>query len=137
MAITIMKTEGGPHSAIQWAQTTASKIITVADTADPSRASAARKLEGELIEILEVAHNKVQCDARQHHEDNGVDVALFHPKVGSDNKTFKAILKATAASPFSDHFDKPETQDYIKAVLQQHFATVADIERQWVRNRGN
>lgn len=131
MPITLMKTDNGPHSAADWAVTTSKHLIEIAEQADPAKAAAARKLEGEFISLLETAHSKVQSDGRAHYGKHGADVLMMHPKITSANVTFKAILEAAAKSPFAEHFAKQETQDYIKAVLHKHYLTSLEIERQW------
>ena len=132
MLVTVMTTDGGPHSAEKWAVTTAGAIIKIGADASGRNESEARKLELAIIDALEDAHGDVQAHERWKIAEHGHE-RLSHaldPSPHVDGP-FEAILALGLASAWAEHFAKPETQAGIRNVLANHFASSMHIERKW------
>lgn len=132
MQVGILATEGGPHSAAQWAVVTAGQIIQIAQTAEGDVASAARRLELKILDILEEAHGAVQRVETDRLREFGGERLLRPMAIAKKVEApFQAILKATEGTPFTEHFAQDEVQDRLRRVLGSHFATAMQIERSW------
>ncbi len=117
-APTLLITNGGPHSAETWAETTVSQIVTGAGSAE---------LRAALLPLLTDAHAEVQERARK-----GIQ---WTPALV--DATVDDICDEASDSPHRAHFALPETRDYLRRLLSEHFSTVTDIERRWAADRAN
>lgn len=129
MHIGIMLTNGGTHPPEKWAVVTAGQIIQIGD--NPSiNAVAARRMELNILNILEEAHGAVQ-DAEKlaiatkgsDHLDINIDPTPFI------EKPLNAIIAVSKGTPFEAHFANPRIADYLRTLLGQHFGTAMHIER--------
>lgn len=132
----LMVTDGGPHSAEDWAEVTADQIIDIASTAPETRVQEALAFRSKLIGILTGHHGKVQESERSAIQSAGGDrlIAALDPSEHVEDPV-KEIVAAAAGYSFADHFKKPETQGYLRRVLGSHFATSMNIEREWHARR--
>jgi len=124
MVAAFMITNGGPHSAEYWAETTVGQIVQAAK--DPM----GLKLKVKLLEICEAAHRLVQEDERRRLADGG-SVNEPNDPTKAVEATLALIVEAASETPFSEHFQKAETREYVRNVLGEHFATSIHIERLW------
>lgn len=138
MEVGIMLTNGGPHPAEKWAETTASHIVTIADSLAGERRGAAIKLQAAVIDILEKHHTTVQKGERDKITEHGV-ARLQHDMTPEDHvkldDVVADIVAATKGTPWEEDFKKPETQTGIRNVLADHFMHNAFIERSWHSDR--
>jgi hypothetical protein len=117
-APTILITNGGPHSAETWAETTVSQIVT---------GTGAVALRASLLSLLTDVHAEVQERTRK---------GLPWTPALVDN-TVEDICDEAADTPHAPHFELPETRDYLRRLLSEHFTTITDIERRWAADRAN
>jgi hypothetical protein len=134
MEISVMITNGGPHSAEKWAETTASHIVTIADTVAGEKRGAAIKLQAAVYDILLGHHNTVQHGERNAIKKHGVD-RLQHDMTPEDhvdlNVVISEIIAAAEGTPWEVDFKKPEMADGLRVLLTDHFMQNAFIERSW------
>lgn len=144
----ILKTDGGAHPADKWAEFTADNLVgliqvdndSVTPEAHNARA-AKRDLRPILFKILESHFGDVQaferkhCDkhvkgaaAAQEHADKPLDVT---PHLGVMDEVFAAF----DATPFKDHFAKPEVREVLTRMVGQHTANTMNIERKTHHDR--
>lgn len=132
MKVGFMITEGGPHSAEKWPAVTASQIIQIAAEASGEQAVAGRRLELKILDILEAHHKAVAAHECCKLDDHGTD--RYEHEICCDEHLeapVNEIVAAAKGTPFEAHFAAQRTQDYIRAVLNQHFSTSMHIERCW------
>lgn len=132
MQLGILVTDHGKHSAEKWAAHTAGHIIQIATTAAGAQAIEGRKLELQIIEILEKHHSDVMAHEQKCLAEDGVDRhdEPHEPEAFADGG-LADIVAAAAGTQFESHFADPETVLHIAKVLHEHFAASMDIERQW------
>lgn len=139
-----MITNGGPHPADKWADVTVEAILalikinddSVSDQAAEAR-QAKRDLRPVLFDVLYGHHDGVQRQERAglskikdhpaacEHCDKPLGL---HPDVQAALEEITAALKAT---PFAEHFIKPETQQVLRSIIGQYTADVQHIERRY------
>jgi len=127
MTIGVMITNGGPHPADKWADQSAKQlvnIITIEPSSQVYQAATEAKinLENELRTALEKDHKSLQ------------DIFRANKKIEAASHAedaLQTVLKITDKSMFRDHFRKPDTQDFVKRALTQHFDTSLNIEKDW------
>ncbi len=117
-APTLLITNGGPHSAETWAETTVSQIISGAGSG---------ALRAALLLLLTDAHAEVQERARKN--------LPWTPALV--DSTVEDICDEASDTPHRAHFASPKTRDYLRRLLSEHFATVTDIEHRWAADRAN
>lgn len=132
MQFGILVTDHGKHSAEKWAVHTAGHVIQVAATAQGVQAIDGRKLELRIIDVLEKIHQA----AMDHEQGKLAELgAERHPMPHEPgefaNQALNEIGEAAKGTIFADHFDNPETINYLMPVLLEHFAAAMEIERQW------
>jgi len=132
MKVSILTTNGGPHSPEKWAIATASNIIEIAASAAGVQEMEGRKLENTIIDILEKHHTSVQLKERDKLVTHGSDALVHEFNVNEHveiEDVVKEIVAAGKQSKWSQHFDKPEVLSYIRQVIGTDFATNMQIER--------
>jgi hypothetical protein len=149
MQVVHMVTNGGPHPADKWAEVTANAIVdTILVDSTPDDVSpqalvaraAKRKLRNDLFDILNDHHTAVQNDERATNAKTKKPAdaamrALADPDPRPHMSVMDKVNAAFAATPFSDHFAKPEVQAVTQAIIGQHTASVMNIERRWHHDR--
>ena len=138
MTVGTMITNGGPHTAEDWAAATASHIVDIADTVSGERRGAAIKLQAAIIDILEGHHTTVQdgerCLIVEHgHARLSHELDSEHHLILDD--VVIDICHATVGTPWEADFKKPEMVESLKVLLTSHLATNMQIERQWHTDR--
>ncbi len=156
--IGIMVTNGGPHSAEKWAETTSSHIVTITDSIAGERRGAAIKLQAAVIDILMKHHITVQEGERAAITKFGV-ARLQHDMTPNDHVNIDAvvveIVAAGQGTPWQDSFNyqgqeakiqvcddagkvisdaveyRPSFKKYLTDLLTDHFMQNAFIERSW------
>jgi len=135
MQMGVMITDGGPHPAEKWAVMTAQQIFPLSDGLKGDRHIQATKVQLAIMEALEphhADHQTAEQDALGAAGDDHLDTAHNPgPRALLALETVKAIV---LASPWADKVT-PEWEDAIGGILASHFATSADIERQWFCHR--
>lgn len=141
----IMITNGGPHPADKWAEVTTEAIldlIQVASDSDTPEAAAARKAKRDLrpvlFDILNDAHALVQGHERGELASKGIarcKANLADADAVHSPGVMKKIKTALAATPFKDHFAKPEVIAVIRTIVGQHIANNMHTERCWHQDR--
>jgi hypothetical protein len=137
MQVGILTTDGGPHSATKWAAHTAGQIIEVAASASGEQALDGRRLELEVMDILEHHHGMVQEREKAKLASGEHDFDHVHDPNEHVDLTgiVEAICDAGKKTKWADHFSKPETVDYIRRVVGVDLATNMQIERFWYADR--
>jgi hypothetical protein len=118
----VLVTNGGPHTADDWATISAEQIVQIDPAMMGTRLLAAEKLKLAFAKVLVPHHAKVQLDERaklSKRPSAYVDAAL------------KDIEKAAERTPWHTHFSDPEVQTQIGKILEGHMRTSQKIERLW------
>ncbi len=129
-APTILITNGGPHSAETWAETTVSQIMVVAP--DSASAAIAEAFRARLMALLADEHADVQKRERAALKSYGVSETDYTERA---REVCARVVLSARGSPFEPHFYNPATVEYLDRLLAEHFNTVASIERQWHSDR--
>lgn len=139
MRVSVLTTDGGPHSAEKLAAATAGQIIEIAATAAGEQELEGRRLEVKIIDILEKHHTTIQEAERAAIAEKGSD-HLTHNHNPNQHVEVDAIvneiLDAGKQSKWADHFSKPDVVQHIRHAVSSEMATSIHIERLWhyVRN---
>jgi hypothetical protein len=120
MEIGVMVTNGGPHSAEKWAETTASHIVTIADSIAGEKRGSAIKLQAAVIDILTGHHTTVQHGERDKIKKHG-NARLQHDMTPNDHVSVDSviadIIAAGQGTPWQDAFNyqgQPRIEDEYK-----------------------
>lgn len=137
MQVSVLVTNGGPHSAAKWAAVTAAQIISIAADSASVQAIEGRKLELQIIGILEGHHGEVQAHERGEIERHGHRrlVHMLDAEAHALDDKVNQISQAAAGTIFEAHFGSAGIRAHIRAVLKSHFETSMDIERSWHADR--
>lgn len=129
---TILVTDGGSHPPEDWAGATADQIVDIANDAPETLASEGRTFREELVKLLVRYFAKAQSHERDALKKHG-HARLTHDLDPSDHvkDPVGAVVALASGYTFEAHFHKPETQDYIKRVLEKDMGSVMHIERSW------
>lgn len=141
MAFGIMITNGGPHPADYWAETTAERFVSlvqVAEGSDSELARAARadkrKFRETLITLLEGYHDKIQKAERAALKQHG-HARLTHDLSPREHQEIEhvadAVIRATKGTVFEEHFKRPDVRKLVEDALETDFRTVMFIDRDW------
>lgn len=143
----LLVTDGGPHPADKWADTTASEIcalIQIEDNSDSIEAMNSRigkrDLEQRLFAYFMAHHTRVQGDERlllqkigMEHAESPLDpVQHLQSEPDALDPELAAIF---AGSSFAEHFGKPEVINVVNKIIVQHTGDVMHIERRWHADR--
>ncbi len=138
MTVKVLATDHGPHPADKWAEATASMLVEIADHLSGERRAAAVKLQAAVIDILEGHHRTAQDGERAKLAEHGLD-RLAHPLDPEDHLSLDEvvadIVAAAKGSPWEADFSKPEAVAHIRALVGEHLARNAWIERSWHADR--
>jgi hypothetical protein len=128
-----MVTNGGVHSAEYWAETTASHIVEIAEHVSGEKKRSAIKLQASIIDILTQHHTTVQTGERTSLAGKPVD-HVHDVLCADDHCNVDAIADEIIASAkgtdWESDFAAPSTKENLLVLLNQHFHTSMDIERQ-------
>ncbi len=134
MQIGVLTTDYGKHSPEKLAVATAGQIIDIGASASGQQAMSARKLENEIIDILEQHHIGVgEAEVRKLEEDPSHLVSHLDPGPHIPD-TYDKIIAATMKSTHREWFEKPEVQEHIRQVLASWTATNMHMHRDWHAN---
>lgn len=128
----VMITNGGTHSARYWAETTAGQIIEIG--AGAAQSAAASALKAALTDLLETAHAAVKDYEKARFDAIGLAWLDGEIDPGENidiDNVVAQLVECASGTPFEGHFQTPETQNYLRQVLGQHFATSIHVERDW------
>jgi len=135
MKVGILKTDGGPHSAEDWAMATAGMLLPM-DNLSGGKLLQAQRLQIAVAEALVPHHATVQNAEREHLLANGAnhyDVALG---AGQDvDAAMTAVQAAGAGTPWEEHLKDPKVVAAMREVIHNHFMTAQHIERSWHKDR--
>lgn len=141
-----MITNGGPHPADKWADTTTDIILDLIQVTEDSvspEALAARQAKRDLrpilFDIFMGHHDGIQKEERgakikslADADDLVAKTIDLHPSVPS---ALAEVNSALGATPFAAHFAKPEVQAVLTNIIGQHSADVIHIERRYHQDR--
>lgn len=146
-----MVTNGGAHPADKWGELTSNTIVDTilpqgsAADSDVSAAALAsrtakRALRNTLFDILTAHHQGVQqfeqtANVAITTAAGAAALALAPPDPTPHMTVMDQVNAAFAATPFKDHFAKPEVQALVAQIIGQHTADVMHIERRWHHDR--
>jgi hypothetical protein len=132
----ILITDGGPHPADKWAVVTAEHIFQIGPGVTGDKMLAAKKFQITIAEILMPHHQGVQDDAQVSLKADAVaHMATAYDPLAKAQAACAAIVSAAAATPWAEHFAKPEVQQAVIQEIGNHFATAEHIERSWHADR--
>jgi hypothetical protein len=136
--VKIMITDGGPHPADKWADTTVEAILDLVQIAQDSvspEATAARQAKRELapklFAILNAHHESVQNTQRGALKKAKQSVVGQPIDVTPHMDTADRVIAVLSATPFAAHFAQPDVQQVVKNIIGQHTADSIHIERSW------
>ena len=137
MRVGILVTDNGPHSAAQWAEATAGSIVDIADHVSGVKRGAAIKLQAAIIDILEKYHEAVQAGERMFIVN---DASHCTSPLSVSNHTdldtaVTEVIVAAAGTPWESDFATAEMKSGLRTLLDSHFSTAMDIERQYHADR--
>jgi hypothetical protein len=135
-------TNDGVHPADKWADFTVDEILDLIkiapelDSVSAHNARAAKRDLGPILfRILDGHYGDVQTHERGHLTENIKDeaAAAEHADAKIDPtphlSVMDQIFAAFDASPFKEHFAKPEVREVLTQIAGQHTANVMNIER--------
>lgn len=134
MRVSILKTDGGPHSPGKWATATAGQIIEIAASASADQEAEGRRLELQIIDILEKYHSLVQESERNALETKGSGhLDHYHnPNIHVNvQEVVNEIVTAGRTTQWAPHFENQEVVNHIYNTIATDMATSMHIERQY------
>ena len=131
MQVGIMKTDGGPHPADYYAAVAASEIVQVEASAVGQDAIQGRKLENQIIDILEAAHQRVidaeNASLKAAHDHLVTPISAAAHKV---HDVAEEVVDAIKASKWGKAVNK-DTKGQVQDILTRHFNTAVHVTRSW------
>lgn len=121
----ILSSNGGPHSAAQWANATAQQCI---DGDDSLRAVVATTLTS-IYESIMVAERSFLAQDTANILAPASDRYLPH--------VMRALAEITAATRWAEHFAKPAVIAALDDIVGRHVRTIVYIERSWHADRNS
>jgi hypothetical protein len=129
MQVGVLITNGGKHSNEKLAVATAGQIIQIAANSGSEDAVDGRKLENQLIDILEAHHARVsEHEVDSLMADNSHLVKHLDPEPHMD--VLDEIIAAGLASKWKKHFEKEDVQQHIRNTIASWTATNMFMHRQ-------
>lgn len=126
----IMITNGGKHTASQWAMTTAGMLVDATDLSG-GRAIAAERLKLNVAEVLEKHHADNQWLEGERISKDPAHINTPYPIIKAVNSALLDVLSVTDKTEWKDHFRKAEVQNAAREIIGRHFCSAQLIERQW------
>lgn len=139
----IMITDGGPHPADKWADVTTEALMALIEIDEKSNSPeitqariAKRMLAANLFAVLMEGHQHAQTHERSKIAADGMKrcKAKLDPSAHA-GPACSSLQEVFGASPFADHFAKPEVWTIVERIVGQHFANSMHIERRWHEDR--
>lgn len=135
MEVGVLITNGGPHSAEDWAMATARHVVIIGEGMQADKSILALKLQATVAEVL-VKHYAALQDAEK--QKLAADSAHLETPLEAEaeaNAAIADIAEASKGTPFEAHFADAEVQNAMRYVIASHFMTAQDIERSWHLDR--
>jgi|ERR1051325_1298910 hypothetical protein len=126
----IMITNGGKHTAQQWAMTTADMLVD-ASALSGERAIAAERLKLDIAEVLEKHHADNQWLEAERISKDPAYINEPYPVVEASADALESVLYITDHTEWRNHFRKDEVQNALQEIIARHFCSAQLIERQW------
>ena len=127
-----MKTNGGAHPADYYAGVAAAEIVSIEADKEGADVVQGRKLENEIIDILEAAHDKLLAAEQDACEDDHDHVlSELNPYEHGLDEVVGQILEAGKRSKWASHFSSKATESYIRQVVGKHFVTAQYVTRSY------
>ena len=126
----IMITNGGKHTASQWAMTTAGMLVD-ASNLDGERAIAAERLKLDVAEVLERHHADNQWLEGERLAKEPAYINEPYLVIEASEHALENILKVTDKTEWKDHFRREDVQSALQEIIARHFSSAQLIERQW------
>jgi bacterioferritin (cytochrome b1) len=127
----VLITNGGSHSADNWAMATAEQIVQIDPGMAGDRLLAAEKLKLAFAEALAPHHSKVQEQERAKLRNDASYIVTSYDASEHADAALKDIVKATQGTPWLDHYSKSTVQDAVREVLISHLQASQNVERLW------
>jgi hypothetical protein len=137
--VMLLVTDGGPHPPDKWAALAAKKLgdlIDIDRQSSSDEAAQARKAKPRLMLDWEDALEPLFDTATQDEAarvESGLIATRFDAfdadqyVVGASN----AVLAASSATVFAEHFNQPDVQLVVGNILKQVFLDAMNIQRSW------
>lgn len=123
---------GGIHPSDKWAVITAEQICGVNPDPAAPNALAAKRLQLQIAEILMPHHQGVSNSEKGHLKALGDDhLDTPHDPIPAAERALADVIAAYQSTPFAAKTNDPAWRAVVGGLLATHFATSADIERQW------
>lgn len=147
MRVGVMVTNGGSHPPEKWAEESAKQIVDVIQI-EPTYPNAEAALQAKNVLRDKIAaalvkhHTAVQDHTKDHLQKHGHDLAAPlneidltpHVEFALDD-AIKTVLETSKGTMFEQHFAQPHVVKFVQNTIGSHFATVAQIEHSWHRDR--
>ena len=127
----VLITNGGSHTADNWAIATAEMIVQIDPGMVGDRLLAAEKLKLTIAEALSPHHAKVQADERSKLDANSAYIMEPHEVEEYLDGVVKDVVNATKGSPWGAHYTDPTVQLAMRDILASHLRTSQHVERLW------
>lgn len=134
----LITNDAANHSPADWAAATADRLVQVGPHASATIRSAGMRLEARIIDILAPHHQTVQNAERELLTNKGdphFDADHFEAHQDTAEAAVADIVAAAKGTPFETVFASEAGQQAIRETIASHFATSANIERQWHARR--
>lgn len=126
----IMITNGGKHTAAQWAITTAGMLVDATDLSG-ERAIAAERLKLDVAEVLEKHHADNQWLEGERISKDASHINTPYPVIRAVNEAVADVLLVTDKTQWADHFRREDVQNAVREIIGRHFCSSQLVERQW------
>ena len=133
----VMITNGGPHSAEDWAMATAKMVFDINPEMAGGRALEAQRLLIKIAESLIVHYQEVMDGEKEYLATNPEgrmatpDEEFQAEAMGEAGEVITDIQTAAAGTPWEAHWQDEEILKVAKYVIASHFLTARDVERKW------
>jgi hypothetical protein len=147
MQVGFMITNNGGHPPEKWADMTTETILGLLVDGNPEdgseQAVAARRAKRELglklFDIFAFHHKRVMTEEVAHLRNNAKSRIKAAAEKGLDPSPHMTVMDevfaALAATPWSQHFEKPEVQQALRNIIGQHTADVMHHEHRYHADR--
>lgn len=147
--VAFLITNGGPHPADKWAEITAKDILDMIQIGEPradqtieetvaamNARKAKRLLEPVLVNIFEESHTALQQHERGKLGAKGERCGVKRLEIDIDaaphcEGPFAKVIAAMKGTPFEAHFNTPDAQAHLRAIIKTRKSSVMHIERSW------
>lgn len=127
---TVLITNGGPHSAEDWAMATAEAIFQIEPSVNGARLLQARRLQTEIAELLINHHQSIIDMERRNLQRNTQEDFSY----GNALAAVQAIAHIAKDTPWEDHINGDPWMQTAHHTILNHMQSMQHVERSWHRD---